>query len=112
MFNLTDDQMQTLTCAFISLAIVILLYKIMTKERFEYSLQDYVAAGNKNPGPGPQLYALQQAKGIVGLNSTMDDKNSVDMNFIGANTYQGQFSDLTNYLGQNVERPYVNNQPF
>ena len=108
--NLSDQQTKQLTCGFLAVAGLILLYcAYKKKESFQLTMQQYATAAPINPGPGLQIQGMQQANGIIGLTGTKEEMTAVDMDYIGNHPYDGQNADLSQYLGQYYQRPYVAN---
>jgi hypothetical protein len=109
MDSLTPERCMLISCGLLGLSVLILLYRSMYSENFEYSLQDYENAKEKNPGSGLQIQRMQMSNGIIGLTADRNLKTAVDLDYIGKKPYDGQFSQLSDYLGQYYQKPYLNN---
>jgi len=108
--NFTDEKMKQMTCCMLGNAALILLYcAYKKKEGYQLTMKQYAEAAPINQGAGLQLQGMQQANGIIGLTGTPEEMSAVDMDYIGKHPYDGQFADLSQYLGQYYQRPYVAN---
>ena len=108
MDSLTPERCMLISCGLIGLSVLILLYRRMS-EHYQYTLDDYDKSKGKNPGSGLQIQRMQMSNGIIGLTADRSLKSAVDLDYIGKHPYDGQFSNLSDYLGQYYQKPYVQN---